>query len=79
MIKWYRHPEDAPIPSKREDKLPRCYEIYGRGDPAEPQLVLAAEKDSSTAINLPVPIDDGMLPEIDDISNAGFVVAIEGV
>lgn len=50
MIQWYRHPEDAAIPSKKADKLTRYFEICGRGDPAEPSLVLAAEIDNSMAI-----------------------------
>ncbi len=79
MIKWYRRPEDAAIPSKKADKLTHYFEICGRGDPTEPSLALAAETDNSMAINLPVPVDDGMLPEIDEISNAGLDVAIEGV
>ena len=39
MLRWYRRPEDAPLPTKKAERLVRYYEICARGDPLIPDVL----------------------------------------
>jgi hypothetical protein len=64
MIQWYKRPDDAAMPSQKNDKLARYHEICGCVDPTPPQLP------TELSVGIPLVPPTAQLPELSDVADS---------